>query len=310
MSDYSIVEEALKFIGAGYAYDTATGEIFSPGREEAEKISPGGLSYAHKRPKGDKVPASVKIWGEGNLLKATREGPFEAPGGGKRGQVIGLSRSARRHMMYRLCEVKRSSAPLFVTLTYPDLYDKNPRRWKRDLKTFFQRLKRDYPGSSAFWRLELKRRISGNSQGQIAPHFHLLTWGVSFLHMLNFIKVAWWQVVGSGNEDHYKAGTNVQVVRTENGVKRYAAKYASKNEDEENLFVEVQKVGAVGRLWGIFNRPGIPWADCETIITSNEEVYKLLRLMRRYSHLKMRAKTPSMTLMVNDPSQWKRPLRC
>lgn len=265
-----------------------------------------GLSYAHNRPQGGKV----QIWNEGNLIKAISAREGKKTGGGKRGKVKGFSRASRRRMMYMLCQTKKQKKPLFVTLTYPDIFSQNPKTYKRDLKVFFQRLMREYPTAGAVWRLEFKRRLTGTYKGDPAPHFHLLVWGVEYKAMKCFVKDAWWGAVGSENEDHHKAGTKVEVVRHKDGVKRYASKYASKNNEDNELFLEVSKRGAPGRVWGIFNSNNIPWSQCFEIETDNQAVIKLFRLMRRYAHLKMRSNTPSMTLMVNDPMQWIRPLIC
>jgi hypothetical protein len=50
--------------------------------------------------------------------------------------------------------------------------------WKNHLELFFKRLKRRFPQSCAIWKLEFQTRKSGANQGKIAPHFHLLLWGV------------------------------------------------------------------------------------------------------------------------------------
>lgn len=264
-----------------------------------------GLSYAHIRPQG-----KVVLWLDGNLIKVHTGRECEKKGGGQRGPVVGLSRASRRRMMYTLCQTKKSEKPLMVTLTYPDKFNPDPRVWKRDLKAFFQRLGRENPNAAAVWREELKVRKSGESVGQVAPHFHLLIWGVEYIEMWRFVRLAWWGVVGSENDNHLKAGTRVEVIHSADGVKRYASKYASKSEGDQDLYLEACKRGAVGRVWGIFNSEKIPWSTCDELQTTNQEVNNLLRLMRRYAHLKMRSNTSSMTLMVNDPWQWLRPLIC
>lgn len=264
-----------------------------------------GLSNAHIRPQG-----KVVLWLDGNLIKVCTGQKCEKKGGGQRGPVVGLSRASRRRMMYMLCQTKKLEKPLMVTLTYPDKFNQNPRIWKRDLKVFLQRLGREYPKAGAIWREELKVRKSGESVGQVAPHFHLLVWGVEYVEMWRFVALAWWGAVGSANDNHLKAGTRVEVIRSADGVKRYAAKYASKSEGDEDLYLEACKRGAVGRVWGIFNSEKIPWSTCDELETSDQATFNLIRLMRRYAHLKMRSNTPSMTLMVSDPWQWLRPLIC
>lgn len=213
-------------------------------------------------------------------------------------------------MMYALCKTEKRNTPLMVTLTYPDEFNPHPRVWARDIKVFLQRLGREFPSAAGFWREELKRRKTGKNIGKIAPHFHLLVWGVDYIDMWSFVAHAWWAVVGSMNDKHLKAGTRVDVVHSVDGIKRYASKYASKADDEKELYLEASKLGPVGRVWGMFNQDKIPWSECYEMETTNAQANDLLRLMRRYAHLKMRSNTPSMTIMVNDPLQWMRPLLC
>jgi hypothetical protein len=63
-------------------------------------------------------------------------------------------------------------------LTYPDGFPGDPRRWKADLKAWFKRLHRRFPDAAGFWKLELEPRKRGIHAGEIAPHFHLLLWGL------------------------------------------------------------------------------------------------------------------------------------
>lgn len=68
-----------------------------------------------------------------------------------------------------------------------------------------------------------------------------------------WLSVNWYEVVGSCDRRHLKAGTRVEEVQSWSGVTAYAAKYLSKETMEE--------VGSVGRYWGVFNRECIPWAE-------------------------------------------------
>ena len=81
-------------------------------------------------------------------------------------------------MMDVLAKVDYAQVPLWLDLTYPDQFPTSCDVWKNHLELFFKRLKRRFPKSSAIWKLEFQTRKSGANQGKIAPHFHLLLWGV------------------------------------------------------------------------------------------------------------------------------------
>jgi hypothetical protein len=53
--------------------------------------------------------------------------------------------------------------PLFGTTTHPDIFPDEAEKFKRDLQTVIERLKRRFPRVGLLWRLELKRRKSGGS---------------------------------------------------------------------------------------------------------------------------------------------------
>jgi len=155
---------------------------------------------------------------------------------------------------------------LFVTLTYPGRYPGNWPIWKRQLDTMAKRLRRKFPAFAAVWKLEPQRRG--------APHFHLLVVGVPFLATA-WLSQAWYDVVGSQDERHLNAGTNVQLARSHRGVVSYAAKYTAKRQE---LPAEWQD--GVGRWWGVCNRKGIgivwKWAPL-----SQPQYWQACRVVRR-----------------------------
>jgi hypothetical protein len=103
-------------------------------------------------------------------------------------------------------------------------------------------------------------------------------------------------VVNSGDPLHLKAGTQVARVRSWRGVMFYAGKYMAKM---DNIEFET------GRVWGYFNAGYIPWSDCEVIELTQEKVVKLMRMLRRYAHIKARD-FPSLTIFINNPERWKK----
>ena len=147
-----------------------------------------------------------------------------------RGAITEFSKGARRRALRLVASLRRDIQPVFATLTYPDIFDSDPRRWKRDQDTLFKRILRRWPSAVIVWKMEPKKRKSGENKGVIAPHHHLLVYNVPFLPLLYWLAGAWYEVVGSKDDRHLKAGTRVELVRSVRGVLNYTAKYICKSE--------------------------------------------------------------------------------
>jgi hypothetical protein len=194
-------------------------------------------------------------------------------GGGCRGEVRGFSRRSRKRLLDWLNSIPRSQTQggLFITLTYHLKWGETFEDWKRDLDTFFKRLRRKFPKVIAVWKLELQKRG--------APHFHLLVFGVPFIAH-QWLASAWNEIVDPGNAAHLAAGTEVRSIRSFGGVIHYAVKYISKIDDSlEPLHT--------GRIWGIVGRQNIEvlWF---TVELSRGEHDRIKRVLRRWVSRKLR----------------------
>ena len=137
-----------------------------------------GLSSVHIPPR-PVFPWEMTIFDGGGLIQVRSPAGSARPGpGGIRGEVNGFSEASRRRLLRRLQMTKKDVLPVFATLTYPDDFPKDPKVWKADLEAFGKRLARVHPEAAFFWKLELKRRLTGTKAGEVAPHFHLLMWNV------------------------------------------------------------------------------------------------------------------------------------
>ena len=302
--NYSILDEVTQLGGV------CQGEIISPADvlraryasrargpqagDPREGGRPGegaaGLSHPHNSPR-------AVFWVGGGLMKVSRGLKLEQVGGGKRGAVVTFSDASRRRLLYKVAQVETDKMPLFLTITYPDKFPDDPKKWARDIDAFRKRFTRR--GWGAIWKKELKPRQSGESAGQVAPHFHMLVWGANYSDLRSFCARAWWEIVGSGNLDHLAAGVRVERVNSKNGVKRYAAKYLCK-EDEG----QANKGGGLGRFWGVINAAVIPWAvEVPVDFDTQRPVVELLRLMRRFMGMKKRGNLPGLTMFC-DAGQW------
>ena len=163
--------------------------------------------------------------------------------GGKRGKIKLFSRGSQKRLRVLLASVNRDAVkhlPLMVTLTYPAEWPSDHKVWKRHLDMFSKRLAREYPNVAAVWVIEFQQRG--------APHFHLMCIGVDRLER-NWLSKAWYEVVGSGDEKHLRAGTRVERVRKWNAVQGYVTKYVSKNKSKDLPIPD-----GIGRWWGVLNR--------------------------------------------------------
>lgn len=215
------------------------------GRQPEERSQPGGVGLSHSAYLAEKQ-FDVRFSDGGNLIEARELAPQEAggkkKGGGKRGRVAGFSPASRRRLRKVFAQfasaVLRQS--LFVTLTYPSQYPDcgQAREHRRALE---KRILRKWKQAGIIWRMELQKRG--------APHFHMIVLGVPAMPK-DWLSRCWFEVVGSGDEKHLRAGTQVQRIMHERQARSYLEKYISKDEDGGQV---------EGRSWG-YNR------NCESYI--------------------------------------------
>jgi len=227
----------------------------------------------------------------GGSLAQVKTGLGGLSGGGARGLVTGFSSASRRRLMRLIASLERSARPIFVTLTYPDLFPDQPSKWKRDLDVFGKRLARKFPLSGFLWRIEFKERRTGENAGRVAPHFHLLVYEAGYRDLLKWVSVAWWSVVGSGDGDHLKVGTRVENIYSWGGIMRYVGKYIAKVDDYPE--------GWQGKVWGVIGRKRLPWAVEVVISLSAGESTKLVRLGRKMIKAKGRTFSHGLAWIVN-----------
>ena len=262
---------------------------------------------------GEGRSGSVEWSPDGSFLKVSKPSlhavKSSIPSTSKRAAVSGFSRRSRSRLLQLLSKVKRVFLPFFITLTYPGKPElvpwDNPEQWKRDLiDKFCKRLVRRFPQVSAVWKLEPQKRG--------APHFHLLLWlqvpamnqDAVLLLLRSWVRLAWWECVGQGDSDHFKAGTSVERVRSWNGVCFYASKYMGKAVSVDN-----EAWGRPGRWWGVINRACLPMAVVMVATLYYNEACDLIRWIRRFKRANFKRKikgrdSPSAWLVVADPDAW------
>jgi len=211
-------------------------------------------------------------------------------GGGTIGRkVAGRSNKSRKRLMRHLMSVDleslaaerkkaKYSRALFVTLTYPQengLPFTDWERGKEHLSTLRKRLERNYGLVWAVWVQEHQR--SG------ALHFHLVLNLSKVVNLYTFrawIAQAWFEVVGSGNPDHLKAGTSVEAVYIEQSQPGNLLSYLSKELGGSGKAYQIKafnpetgEVLETGKTWGIWGREAFNEAKvivCEFVIRGRE----------------------------------------
>lgn len=258
------------------------------------------IEYPNSAASIDTRPAgAIEFTPDGSFIKAKRTGQFMVRSSmpaqlSSRGAVTGFSRKSRNRLLQKLAMLKRSELPLFVTLTYPGTFPVDPKDWKRHIDTFSKRFCRRFPNAGFIWKLEPQKRG--------APHFHLLAWDSSltpvefYAYLKNWIKTAWYEVVGSGDERHLRAGTGVEIVRSFQGVMYYASKYMSKAVDGEVW-------GHPGRWWGVVGRTNIPYAEKLVAWLCSGDVNALIRWIQDFRNLERRP-CNSRWAVVEAPGKW------
>jgi len=230
-------------------------------------------------------PAMIRLLGQ-------RSGGQQ--GGGQRSVISGFSASSRRSMLRRLGVLDFSAIPgnaVMVTLTYPaDWRECCPTGLdaKKQLLLFRRRWERRWGSFQGVWKLEFQPRHSQPAERQLAPHFHILTvvppidphkilmQATDLAEVREWVSQAWWEVVGSQNDDHLKAGTRVDDLdETPPGriVAYFAGYTAGRSKDEQHI--PPSNWPGVGRFWGVV---GIDSA-VQSVHLTLDEFYAVRRVL-------------------------------
>jgi len=194
-------------------------------------------------------------------------------GAARRKPITSFSRKSRKRLIEQFARVRSAEYGAFITLTYPGLWHGDYGKSKRDLKNFKRRFERKYPAVAGFWRLEIKPRKSGVSKGELAPHYHLVAFGldvsdeITALEVKTWILTAWNEIAGAGDLDHLKRGADVSEIRNRRHARHYVSKYAAKVDDISDGYIgnRCRTKVLCGRRWGTFGNLDVALAVVFTI---------------------------------------------
>ena len=227
---------------------------------------PPGLSIAHNPPTYSLTHAAGSQYTRVRHIYGgeSQEGRHK---GGRRGRVVGFSGASRSRLCASIMSVDRTARPekpWFVTVTYPGDWPRDPERWHAHLEALGKRILRRWPDAFAYWKLEPQKRG--------APHFHLMLWGPK-RKARAWLAKAWYEIVGSGDGRHYRAGTQWDRAKSWSKARSYVAKYMAKPAVPEDWCNP-------GRWWGIFGRANRPETIVEIHLTESEYI-QVRRILRR-----------------------------
>lgn len=143
----------------------------------------------------------------------------------KRGEIVEFSDNARKRLAFVASNTDVNFQSM-VTLTYPSEFPCDGKVVKRHLYQFLAWLKQLMPGVNYLWFLEFQKRG--------APHVHMLldrqpaSYGGTWPSFQFAVANTWYNLVGSHDVRHLRAGTRSERLRTPEGGKHYAVKYAQK----------------------------------------------------------------------------------
>lgn len=228
----------------GVARHYAPDPLSPPIKQSLDKISYETAGYAEITQQGrlERVKVSYPVPQSEESLKRPQ-----------RGLIAGFSKRSRKRFIE---EIQRLDSvlitplePKFLTLTYRYYVDIEAA--KANLRALFERLRRRWPQSSGYWRIELQKRG--------VWHFHIILFGLPFIPQRNLQE--WWEdIVGY---DHVKEGShlfvNIKCIDSVKQLTNYVAKYAAKIDDSSSLLDNVSYLH-VGRWWGKYNAACLPYA--------------------------------------------------
>ena len=186
----------------------------------------------------DKVSLEVHFYSADVVFKIKREG-FENHMyvGGVREKIKGFSQSSERRLNF-LIRNSISEWTTLLTLTYPAEYPNDGKVCKSQLRAFTEFLRRQE--TKYVWVLEFQARG--------APHFHLLLSGKIDKDL---VAVRWYEIVGTGDEKHLRAGTRIERLRNPEKAPWYMSNYVAKLKQKS----VPESFKNVGRFWGACKLP-------------------------------------------------------
>jgi hypothetical protein len=198
----------------------------------------------------------------------------------QRGVIDSWSDRSRRRMVLAIAQREWAGTGwAMLTTTYPGDWlgaCPDPSTAKRHLQALRRRWQRAWGTPECFWKLEFQARG--------APHFHILgrlPQNVELRVFRAWLSRCWYEIVGSGDERHLRAGTRVDAQWREWDSPATVGFYFSKHgtwstkQYQHDVPTEWE---TTGRWWGSWNLPRI----AETVDIDPAQIVQLRRVLRRW----------------------------
>jgi len=196
----------------------------------------------------------------------------------KRGKIVRYSEESKRRYRFLL----RNTQKLWsheMEVSYPADFPMDGKKVKNDIRLLKESLDRKYPGIVWTWRLGFQQERGKKGLGY-APHIHFL---IDRPVYYKWLAKRWYEIVGSGDPDHLKAGTHVDKIKNVGKMINYMVTYMA--DDKETIVPEGFE--DVGRFWGV--KRGI--VECEEFkkIAPYGVVSRKMRPFRRWAKAEYRS---------------------
>jgi hypothetical protein len=167
-----------------------------------------------------------------------RRGESRGPVDWTRSEVTEFSPSSRRRLAF-VASNTDVDLRVMITLTYPREFPCDGLVVKRDFDVFRQAAWRRWDRPSYLWFLEFQKRG--------APHIHILLSQVPVDESTRlWLSQRWYEICGTGDERHLRAGTRLERLRIPEGARHYVVKEMAKMYQKQ----VPEGFRNVGRFWG------------------------------------------------------------
>ena len=212
----------------------------------------------------------VVVVKQGKLLSVgISQNKSSTPHNHGRSIVRGFTPASRLRLLKFVATVNWSAitAGVFVTLTYPDCVSERKSDQRNRDRYLFHRYveKKEKKQVAGVWRVEFMPRKSGQRKGEVAPHLHLLLFGVRFIAKEQ-VRAWWRKILGVQGP----LATHIDAMNEGSKASLYIAKYMGKQQDI-NALDNLAYLNIRGRHYGFIRKGLIPMMPKETLINLTDE---------------------------------------
>ncbi len=186
----------------------------------------------------------IEVFNNSLIIKNyfTKTGPAKPPER-KANDIRTFSSNSRRRFIKQMAKINLQmyGKPLFVTLTYHNVYPDNSKDLQKQLNYFLTLLRTAKLRYHYVWRLEFQERG--------APHFHLILFPLKesnpdklYIYKNNILKM-WRTSLYDWDESMQLFSVDVKMLKGKKHIFQYISKYAAKKDNENILSFSGRRYG-------------------------------------------------------------------